>query len=146
MIRIKTNLKQVTAIIRGRLDKLNDPELLLPVATAMIPVIAQRIHVDGKATDGNPIGEYSSPYLKKRIREGKGSGPAVIASFTRQLQNDYATIATRRGYGIGFNNELNFNKTTWVQETYGKDIWPLTKDEGETAIGLIKEVAAKAAL
>lgn len=159
-----------------------------PVALAMIPEIAKRIHVQGKDSSGAQIGTYSSAYLRLRsgeyanadknkkgvrlnsgkfteatIRLNKNSGvfsgedkvgkarpnynrgtdPKVIISLTRQLENDYAVIATTRGYGIGFNNVLNYNKSQWVQETYGKKIFNLTAEEKVLTGQIVNELTGK---
>lgn len=192
MISVKTNLKAVAAVIKGRLDKLNDPEFLRPVALAMISTIAIRIHKDGKDSKGTQIGEYSSSYLKLRSgnfansgrvsrgenkgnlknsgtftgsvirlnkktgvfsgteKEGtarpiynRGDSKKVIISLTRQLENDYAVVAIPRGYAIGFNNSHNYDKSQWVQQTYGKRIFDLTKEESDLAIELITDLANK---
>ena len=93
------------------LNKLKDRELLLrPVALEIIPQMTRRIHINGKASDDSNIGTYSNSYLKYRENNKRGKDPKVIVSLTRQLENDWAVLATERGYGIGFNNVLNANK------------------------------------
>lgn len=68
----------------------------------------------------------------------------VIISLTRQLENDYAVIATDKGYAIGFLNPHNFDKSQWVQNTYNKKIFDLTKNEFDRAIEIINDLTSKA--
>lgn len=178
-ITIKSNLSQVAGIIQDKLNKLKDRELLLrPVAFAMIDQITKRIHIEGKASDGQAIGTYSPGYLAVRtgifksndayksgankgktkptgvFTKGKNKGSSrpnynrssdstVIISLTRQLENDYAAIATDKGYGIGFLNAHNYDKSQWVQETYRKKIFDLTAAETDYALAYINDLVSQ---
>jgi hypothetical protein len=158
MIKIKSNISGVMRNVSSHMDALaNTQDMLRYVATNMIPEIRHRIHVEGKATDGNQIGTYSPGYLKLRtegyksetITRGKGKGnprtvqslnresdSKVIISATRQLENDYAVIPTARGYGIGFKNPENAKKAEYCEETYNKPIFPMTSGEQQKAVAL----------
>lgn len=57
-----------------------------------------------------------------RPNYNRSSDTKVIVSLTRQLENDWAVIATDRGYGIGFLNSLNMQKAGWVEENKKSDI------------------------
>ena len=146
MVTIKSNIKVVAGLIQKKLDIIRDREYLLrPVAFDMIDLITNRIHGDGKASDNSPIGNYSSNYLKLRERKFKrNSDPKVIISLTRQLENDYNVIATQRGYAIGFLNKHNFDKSQFVQQTYGKRIFDLTESERAIALEEINDLVNKA--
>lgn len=61
----------------------------------------------------------------------------VIASLTRQVENDFSVIASGKGYGLGYNNNENFKKAGYVEATYKKNIFKLTEDEKE----LVKQTA-----
>lgn len=142
-ITIKTNISQVTAVIQGKLNKLRDREYLLrPVAFGVLDLITKRIHIDGIASDGNQIGTYSSGYLRGlRKQNNRGDSSRVIISLTRQLENNYAVIATGpKGYGIGFLNPFNFQKSYWVEVTYKKPIFRTTKSEHDYAIQYINDL------
>jgi hypothetical protein len=79
---------------------------------------------------------------KPRPQYHRSSETKIVASLTRQLENDYAIIATEKGYGVGFNNSLNFDKTQWVQATYnGRRIWDLTEAEIKAAYDRINQLA-----
>jgi hypothetical protein len=63
----------------------------------------------------------------------------VIASLTRQMENDLSVMPAGSGYGIGYTNPFNYQKSQWVEDTYKKDIWELTKEERELAIKIADE-------
>lgn len=81
----------------------------------------------GVYTRGDKKGQPRPKY--NRTAETK-----VIASLTRQMENDLSVIAAGKGYGIGYTNPHNYDKSQWVEQTYKKDIWELTKEERELAI------------
>jgi len=130
-IKINTNLASVTADIRQRIEKLKDAEYLLrPVCFDLIDLMTKRIHIDGKAADDTPIGQYNPVYLKLRQKKFKRSSEnKVIVSLTRQLENDWSVIATEDGYGIGFLNPFNFQKARWVESNKEVKIFSLSKTE-----------------
>lgn len=140
-ITVRTNLGQVIGQLKRKLDTLRDREYLLrPVAIELIPEMTQRIHQEGKASDGSQIGTYSNSYLRQRERNKRGSDTKVIVSLTRQLENDWAVVPTDKGYGIGFNNPLNVNKMRWVEQNKGKVIANLSDSERKYAIDRINEL------
>jgi phage gpG-like protein len=156
-IRVNINSAAVVNRIKAKISALNDKDRMLrSVATGMLPVIKTRIHEDGKAADDAPIGTYSPGYMKLRtgnytsdkITRGKNKGnprtkynrtsdTKVVASLTRQMENDTSVLATDTGYAIGFNNIENRRKAGYVEATYKKKIWKLTDTERK----LTKEIA-----
>ncbi len=76
-----------------------------------------------------------------RTNYNRGTDPKVIISLTRQLENDYAVKPTEKGYGIGFNNQHNFDKSQYVEATYHKQIFALTDSEEKIAVEIITEAA-----
>lgn len=77
---------------------------------------------------------------KKRPNYNRSSDPKVIISLTRQLENDYAIVPTPKGYAIGFKNPHNFDKSQWVQLTYKKRIFDLTKGEQEYVTNYVRDL------
>jgi hypothetical protein len=127
--------------LKRKLEILKDREYLLrPVAIELIPEMTQRIHQEGKASDGGQIGTYSNSYLKQRERNKRGADTKVIVSLTRQLENDWAVVPTEKGYGIGFNNPLNVQKMRWVEANKKKVIANLSENERRYAIERINEL------
>ena len=73
----------------------------------------------------------------------------VIASLTRQMENDMAAcetdpIKTESGYGIGYKNPFNFDKSQWVEQTYEKPIWKLTQSEEQLAADIAQKFTKNA--
>lgn len=79
-----------------------------------------------------------------RKKYGRSSDPKVVVSLTRQLENDWAVLATQKGYGIGFNNPFNTKKARWVEETYDKKIFNLTPTEQEYILDRLNELTINA--
>lgn len=146
MITVRVNIGQVTAELKGRLEKLKDTEYLLrPVAQEQIRLMHDRIHGKGLASDGGQIGTYSRGYLKIRQEKyNRKPDSQVIISLTRQLENDYTVVPTTLGYGVGFNNRHNFDKSQWVENTYKKKIFDPTEEELNEAIAFINELTEDA--
>jgi len=67
-----------------------------------------------------------------RPRYNRTNDPKIIASLTRQMENDFKVIATGpNSYGLGFSNSHNYDKSQWVEATYNKkgEIFSLSPDE-----------------
>lgn len=145
MITVKTNISIVSSQLIKKLQVLKDPKpLLRPVAFDVLSLITERIHEKGQAADGQAIGTYNNNYLRLRQRKFKrSSDPSIIVSATRQLENDWAVIATERGWGIGFNNPFNAQKMRWVEEQKGKKIAALTASEKDYAINKFKKLVSE---
>lgn len=146
-MRIQTNIGQITKAIAEKLKVLRDPEYLLrPVAFGLIDKMTQRIHNEGKGSDGAEIGQYSNAYLKQRQRPplNRTGDTKIIVSATRQLENDWSVIATQKGYGIGFKNPFNLQKLRWVEQGQGEKIGDLTPDEEKYVVDYLNELTADA--
>lgn len=146
MITVKSNIKVVTGRIKQQLEQLKNKEYLLrPVAIEVIPLMTERIHQKGEASDDSQIGTYSSGYLRLRQKKYKrDASTKVIASLTRQLEQDWSVIATTNGYGIGFLNPFSLQKLRWVEEIKDKTIANLSKSEQKYAVNRINELVADA--
>lgn len=153
MISINSNGKEFFDAIKADFSKLASKEetdkLLRTIASTLTGVMRDRVHVQGKDANEQQIGTYSPEYMKVRtnnfkspkIVRGINKGQArkkynrtadtkVILSLTRQMENDMSIceknpIKTTYGYAIGYQNELNFEKLTHLEEKYNKKI--LTK-------------------
>lgn len=146
MIIVKSNIKIVTGRIKQQIEQLKNKEYLLrPVAIEVIPMMTERIHQKGEASDGNQIGTYNNSYLKLRQKKYKrDASTKIIVSLTRQLENNWSVIATQNGYGIGFTNPFNLQKARWVEGIKGKTIFSLSKAEQEYAVDRINELISDA--
>lgn len=114
---------------KKKLPSVDKDRLLRTIAESMLGNMRHRIHTEGIDSSGNAIGDYSDPYLKHRIKKGKGNDSKVIISFTRQMQNDMQVVETPTGYGIGYSNQINADKVIWVESTYDKKIFAATQEE-----------------
>ena len=79
-----------------------------------------------------------------RPNYNRGTDTKVIISLTRQLENDWAVVATSKGYGVGFNNSHNFDKSQWVEATYKKKIFAMTSSERQMVTDGISDLVKKA--
>ena len=141
MAAININIAQTLAEVKSIFDQLRDREYLLrPLAIETIANIKERIHEQGRASDGGKIGQYSSGYMREREKNKRGKSTEVIVSLTRQLENDYQVVATVRGYAIGFGNVLNYNKSQWVEKNQGKIIFNTTAAEKEYILDRAEEL------
>lgn len=63
----------------------------------------------------------------------------IVLSLTRQMENDLSVFPVGAGYGIGYNNPFNYQKSQWNEATYRKRIWALTAEEKGLAIKVAEE-------
>ena len=128
---ITSNIPFVVGNILAKFRELGNPETISrAAAVAVLPEFRNRIHVEGKKSDGSAIGTYSNSYLKLRQRPpyNRTSDPDVIASLTRQLENGYVLKATENAYTIGNASPYNDEKVKHLTEQYG-EIFQLTQAE-----------------
>ncbi len=88
----------------------------------------------GKNKDSGTFTNKSAKAGKERPKYNRTADTKVIGSLTRQMENDESVVPTPRGYGIGFKNQANYEKSQYLEHTYRKRIWGLTADEHSLAI------------
>jgi hypothetical protein len=76
----------------------------------------------GTTTKGDNIGSERTNY-------NRGSDTTVILSLTKLMEDDFSVQETQLGYGLGYNNPLNYQKAQWNELTYKKLIFGLTNEE-----------------
>ena len=130
------SLKQLVKTMNV-LAKTNKLELV--VASTMLVVTADRIFAQGQAKDNSQIGTYSAGYLKTRVKNNYPNSSKVILQATRQMVNDWSVVNTGNAIGLGFKNQVNADKSGWVEETYGKPIF----DHTESELGVLQKVIDK---
>ena len=152
MITISSNAGEVFANIQTRLSNIDSKQICMKIAVNVAGEMKQRIHKEGKAADGSQIGTYSDGYMKVRtdnfkskkiVRGAKKGQPRpkynrtgdtkVIASLTRQMEDSFKVFPTEKGAAIGWEDDFNFNKSHYVEGTYGKPVWKLAEREREIA-------------
>lgn len=110
----------------------------------------RRIFQQGRDASGGRIGNYSTKpisisrknqsrntgksYFPGGYREyksliGKGAGFVNLRN-TDQMMMDYGVhVLGKDEYGLGFNNQFNFDKSEWNEERYNKEIFAESRDE-----------------
>ena len=161
---IKTNLSEVLTNLIAQMNEQLGKQITREVAVSLLPVVHDRIHVDGQDANSGQIGTYSKGYLalrsgtfsnsetnkkgknkgakknagtttkvdnagKKRTNYNRGSDPTVILSLRKQMEKDFSVQETPLGYGLGYNNTLNYDKAQWNELRYNKLIFGLTEKE-----------------
>lgn len=64
-----------------------------------------------------------------RPRYNRTNDTKVVASLTREMENDMKVIIGDEDALIGFSDSHNYDKSQWVEATYKKDIWELDSNE-----------------
>lgn len=133
--------------------------LLRTISEAMLGETKFRIHNEGQRSTGAGIGQYSAAYMKLRTNsystnvftKGKNKGQVrpnynrtsdtdVIFSLTGTMENNYKVIAiSDTEYGLGFDNSVDANKSVWLAERFGNDIWALSESELQGVDAIVQE-------
>lgn len=151
-----SNIKEVTERLIKKLNSISNggavqDKMIREVAFTSAAEMRERIHERGQDASGAQIGTYSPQYLRTRVKKyNRTADPRVVLSLTRQMENDFTTGAdnseptkTNKGYGIGFKNPVNFQKSQWCEETYGKPIYRFTTNERANVPVIVKEYINK---
>lgn len=124
----------------------NNELTLRPVAVELVGIMHERIHDEGKASDGSRIGEYKSSYLKIREKYKHRGDTKVILVLTRKLSNSWGAFATEKGYAVGFTDDgaatgvTSLKKIGYAEENFNKKIGELTEDETEYVNTRVQEI------
>lgn len=73
---IEISINNALGELSERLNSFDKSDLCKEVATNIVPLIRVRVHVEGKASDGSPIGTYSKGYM--RVRTGNYPETIVV--------------------------------------------------------------------
>lgn len=135
-----TNFDKVLLDLEALLNDVLKKEVTFQVANGMLAPVKERIHSEGKAGDGSEIGQYKNTYLNYRLKQNRTSDTKIILSLTRQMENDFSVQAVgQNAYGLGYNNEENYNKAKYNDKRWNKEIFVLTKEEEEKAVQIAKK-------
>lgn len=94
MFSVKTNILSVyNGIQMNVMQIVSTGEVERGVATTMLGVVKKRIHEDGLASDGQPIGKYSEGYM--RVRTGKFKTNGKYKSGPKKGQTKPTGVFTR---------------------------------------------------
>jgi hypothetical protein len=141
--------KEFDDIIR-KLDKATRSDRALRAAlTTTMAIHKPRIFEQGNDSSGNKIGTYDTKpisisksnqarntgrtyfkggYAEYKRAVGKNPGYVNLVNFG-QMQADYGIVGSNMEYGFGFQNDLNFDKSQWLQDKYDKDFFDISDQE-----------------
>lgn len=129
----ETNFASVINTINSKLTALQGDEMCREQAYSLLAVLKDRIHIQGKDSNGAQIGTYTPAYIKWRQKKAKrNADPKVIISFTRQLENGWSAeqLTTGEvGYALCLRTQEDMQKAHWCEETYQKPIFAPTAEE-----------------
>jgi hypothetical protein len=147
-------------VIRKVNDALRNDKAVRSGISTVLALQKQRIFVSGQDAKTGQIGQYSTKPIsiarKNQSRDtGHTSFPGGYAQYkseigknpgyvnlqnTSQMFLDYSFhILGGDSYGLGFNNLLNFQKSQWMEQKYGKDIFQQSQSEGNILQRVIEE-------
>lgn len=127
--------------------------------TTVLALQKRRIFQEGQAADGSRIGTYSTnptsiskkqqaintgkTYFKGGYAEyksaiGKNPGYVNLRNTDQEMMDYNASVLSSNQWGLGFNNELNFDKSQWMEEKYGKDIFDQSENEGTVLENILR--------
>lgn len=139
-----TNLPEIINTNHLRLLNIQRDEMTRLQAFSLLAVMKDRIHVQGKDSNGTQIGTYTPAYIKYvRKKEGRGVDNKVILSLTRQLENGYQVEQIPNGYAITLRSNEDMQKARWCEETYRKPIFAPTAEERAMVIQIANDYIAK---
>jgi hypothetical protein len=131
----------VDYVVKGLASLTDTDSLLRTISEAMLGETKFRIHNEGQRSTGSPIGKYNDKYLQVRIgKYNRTSDTDVIFSLTGQMENNYKVIAiSDTEYGLGFDNATDGQKSVWLAERFGNDIWALSESELKQVDAIVQE-------
>jgi hypothetical protein len=91
--------------------------------------VKKRIFDDGQDANSKQIGVYSNKYVRQRIKKGLTGSTKVVLEFTGQMKNDFQLLEDQGQYASGYLNNINGDKSNWVEGTYKTTIFDLTDQE-----------------
>lgn len=137
----------------ANLNRLQDTDKAMRAAlTSVLATQKKRVFQSGQDASQTKIGRYSTKttsiakkqqavqtgktYFKGGYAEYKsliGKNPGFVTlRNTDQMMMDYGMFVLGKGqYGLGFANEVNFNKSGWMEDKYKKDIFAESQDDAK---------------
>lgn len=147
MIQINTNMVEVASKLQGKLSAIDVDKMTRLQAATLMAQMRNRIHVEGLASDGMPIGSYSKGYLKyTRPKYGRMEGAKVVLSLTRTMENSMILFPIANGTAIGYSTAEQLQKARWQEKrpAYGsREIFSPTEEERNLVIEIGKNYIKK---
>ena len=138
MLRIESNMDVVVSKLATSMSKIDIDKMTRLQASSLMAMIRKRVHVEGKASDDSPIGNYTKSY-KERVRPkyGRKEGYKVVLSLTRSMENGMVLYPIPNGTGIGYVTKELLQRAKWQEKRacYGsRPIWSPTEGEREMVL------------
>lgn len=140
--------KEIDQLIERITKAVKSEKAMRAALTSLLPVHKQRIFESGQDANKTKIGTYSTkPISIAKDNQARNTGktyfPGGYAQYkseigkggdvnfrnTDQMQADYGIIQNGDSFGFGFQNGFNYEKSQWLQDKYGKDVFDLTQQE-----------------
>ena len=86
----------------------------------------------GKYTKGANVGN-------SRVKYNRGTDLKVILSLTRQMESDMSILPVSGGFGIGYNNDDNYEKAMWNNKRYGKEVFSMSSEEEQAVNEIVQQ-------
>lgn len=122
-----------------RLSSIDIDKLTRAQATTLLALMRKRIHVNGLASDGRPIGTYTKSYMKYvRPKFGRKEGSKVVLSLTRSMENSMILFPIENGTAIGYATAELTQRARWQEKRYdNRPIFSPTQQESD----VLREIA-----
>lgn len=151
MLRIETNMDVVVNKVAMQMSALDIDRMTRLQATTLMALMRKRIHVEGLASDGRPIGTYTKYYAEKtRPKFGRKEGNKVVLSLTRSMEQGMILFPIAKGTAIGYATPELFQRAKWQEKrpAYGaRSIFSPTESErliiAEVGRNFIKDTFGK---
>lgn len=134
----KSNVQEVLGDLRKKLEGIKKEtvsKIVRTVAADLVSSNLTRIHNEGKAVDGNPIGTYSKDYKKLRQKKGKETDH-VNLTFSGKLSKEFNQDAvSETEIGIGFTTDYASEISGFLEgkDKFNKKIWGVTEEDEKIA-------------
>jgi len=125
-MKVTIDTQQFGEELKAKLANVIDPqkELFREVVTDLVPMVHDRIHIEGKAANGSQIGSYSNAYMKvrtgnydnsTRVTRGKNKGKAKDAGTATKGKN---AGAARNKYNRTADTKIILSLTRQLENDY----------------------------
>ena len=140
-----SNLPTVLNTVNLKLLSIQRDEMARLQAFSLLAVIKERIHIQGKDSNGAQIGTYTPAYMKRRMSAmyKRNGDRKVIISLTRQLESGWHPEAIPNGYALCLRTPEDMQKARWCEETYKKPIFAPPAEERALVEQIAKDYIAK---
>ncbi len=130
MISISSNATAVCNKLKWQLATLfpgaaTNERIFGTAAESIKNAMVQRIHGQGKASDGSDIGVYAT--RGKQLKAKTGGKVNLVG--TGRLRDGLSVQRTPQGFGIGWGSDELVRRSHELERKYGKRIWHPSAEE-----------------